>query len=220
MAARKKGKKKVPKANATYELPSTCDFKGLRILALDPGSRNMGISVVGARNGKPVVLANSVMTNPINTLVEFKVALKKFMDEIHPWVALYKPKAIIAERFQTRGNGGPLIELVSVMLGVLSGYYYPMPVKLITASTWKNSFNRRFQPELGSMYPDAEKLDLKLIYPELKMTPHAFDSSLIGIYGLEFGLRHKLIYTPRGIMRAAEQASLIPWIEKRKRAPK
>ena len=218
MAARKK--KKVVKPNQEYELPATCTFKGLRILALDPGSKNMGISVVGVKNWKPVVLANSVMTKPINTLVDFKLSRESFLAEIDRWVKVFRPQAIIAERFQTRGNGGPLIEFVSVMLGLLGGRYYPLPTKLITASTWKNSFNRRFQPELERMYPDAEKLDLKLIYPDLKMTPHAFDSSLIGIYGLEFGLRHKLIYTPRGIMRAAEQASLIPWIEKRKRAPK
>ena len=186
----------------------------------------MGISVVGVSKAKPVVLANAVMMNPINTLVDFKVARELFLREIAAWVALFQPQGIIAERFQTRGNGGPLIEYVSVMLGLLAGRYYPLTTKLITASTWKNDFNRRFAEVLAKDYPDAEKADLKAIYPTLTMTPHAFDSGLIGVYGLEVGLGKRLNYTPKSIVHQAEKASLMPPKEetrrgiKRRRPPK
>ena len=46
---------------------------------------------------------------PINTLVDFKEARHAFVTEFEAWLKLFKPKALIAERFQTRGNGGPLI---------------------------------------------------------------------------------------------------------------
>lgn len=196
-------KKKGPKPNAEYELPNGVKLPKVRILALDPGSRNMGISVVGIKDGKPVILANSVMTNPVNTLVDFAEARVKFMEEIARWVEKFEPKAIIAERFQTRGNGGPLIEMVSVMLGLLAGKYETLPVKLITASTWKNAFNRRHQCDLREMYPDV-------LTP-----PHAFDSCLIGIYGLEYGTQQQLEYSPSQLMRMAERTSCLPLRKKK-----
>ena len=127
----------------------------------------------------------------------------EFMEEIARWVEKFEPKAIIAERFQTRGNGGPLIEMVSVMLGLLAGKYETLPVKLITASTWKNAFNRRHQCDLREMYPDV-------LTP-----PHAFDSCLIGIYGLEYGTQQQLEYSPSQLMRMAERTSCLPLRKKK-----
>lgn len=206
MAARKK--KKEPKPNATYTLPRPT-FKGTCVLALDPGSKNFGISCVGVKNGKPVVLANSVLTAPLNTLVDFAPVRVAFLLEIAQWIEAFRPKGIIAERFQTRGNSGPLIEYVSVMLGLVAGKW-ALPVKLITASTWKNAFNRRHKDALCARYPEAPKADLKLVYPDVLTAPHPFDATLIGIYGLEGALKTQLRYTLRSIIKDVELTSRLP----------
>ena len=193
----RKSRKKAVKPNPEYKLkPSS--YSGFCILAVDPGSRNFGISCVGLKGNKPEVLASACLMLPVNTLVDFTQARRNFLHEIGKWVRVFKPKAIIGERFQTRGNGGPLIEFVSVMLGMLAGKYEKLPIRLITASTWKNKFNRRFG------------VDLKELYPTLSITPHAFDASLIGVYGLEFGFKRDLDYTPQYLIRQATQASLMP----------
>lgn len=186
-------KKRVPKPNPVYELPRP----RFRILAMDPGSRNFGISCVEVQGNKPVVLANAALMHPLNTLVDYRPARDLFLKEIARWVSLFKPQALIAERFQTRGNGGPLIELVSVMLGLLNGTYPELPFKFITASTWKNAFNRRHQ------------VDLKDLYTQLRMPAHSFDATLIGIYGLELGFKRQLTYTPQRLMKEVERTYLL-----------
>jgi len=208
MVARKK--KKAAKPNAEYTLPKLGALPKLRVLSLDPGSKHFGIACVGMKDNKPVVLANSVLTAPLNSMVEFNSLRHVFLAEISRWINHFEPHAIVIERFQTRGNGGPLIELVSSMIGLLGGMYSHLPIRAITASTWKNAFNRRFQEELGDMYPEAEKLDLKLVYPCVKTAPHPFDASLIGVYGLEFGLKRQLHYTPKQIIKQVENTSCLP----------
>ena len=199
-------KKKQPKPNAEYEIPKFPPGKGKRILAFDPGTRNMGVAVV-ATDGKRIrVLANSVLTNPISTLVTFAQGRELFLSEVARWVDTFKPNGIIAERFQTRGNGGPLIECVGVMLGLLAGSYAKLPVTFITASTWKNAYHARFA---GS--------DLKLTYTSLRVPPHQLDASLIGCFGLERGLQRQLDYTPKLVISQVESSSLLPVKEKRKR---
>jgi hypothetical protein len=134
---------------------------------------------------------------PVNDLVNFPERRELFLKELKPWFDTFKPQAMIAERFQTRGNGGPLIEYVAVMLGLLAGTYPRIKTKFITASTWKNAFKRRF-------------FDLKLLYPNLLIQPHPFDAAMIGIYGLEFGLKRQLKYDPFKIVKSVENSSLVP----------
>ena len=191
-------KKKTQKPNEYYELPEaiSCTAEKL-VLGMDPGSRNFGISLVGTKNRKVRVYANSVLMHPVNNLVDFVTARQLFMSEINAWMRLQMPHGLVAERFQTRGNGGPLIEMVSNMTGLIAGKYDNLPVKLTIASAWKNRFNRRWD------------CDLKEIYPTTKVQPHQLDATLIAIFGLESGLGVDLDYSVANIIKQVEATSLV-----------
>ena len=200
-------KKKIRKPNAEYILPPSSglapDTK--RVLALDPGSRNMGISVVALNSHKKLrVMANAIVTNPIYDLTAFGSQADAFLAELDQWIAVYKPNGIIIERFQTRGLLGPLIEIVSIMIGLI-GRRYGVPVKLVTAATWKNEFHRRF-----------ETCTLDDLYKESRTTPHQLDSCFMGVYALEKGLGQVLAYDPIQIMHSAEDSSLIRLINRKR----
>lgn len=156
-----------------YELPKL-SFEGKRILAFDPGSVNMGISLVELTD-LPHVRANATMSNPIHDIKYFMHDRRLFLHEVKTWISLYGPTAIVAERFQARGLRGPTVECVSMMLGVLS--MLKLPVLFITASTWKNNFQRRFG------------VNLRDVYREIRTTPHQLDASLIGCYGIQQATR-------------------------------
>lgn len=205
----KRRQKKVPKPNTPYGLPkdlvARCARASKLILAMDPGSRNFGIALVGLEKGKPKVYANSVMMRPVNDLVAFSLTRRNFLIEIAGWMKS-APHGIVAERFQTRGNGGPLIEQVSAMLGLLGGAYPELPIKLIIASSWKMSMQRRFD------------IDLKEVYPEIGVQPHQLDASLIGVYGLEQGTGISISFDFEAFVRQVESTSLIG-LRKRRPAP-
>ena len=110
---------------------------------------------------------------------------------------------MIAERFQTRGNGGPLIEMVSCMLGLLAGTYPKLPIKFTIASAWKNKVQRRFN------------VDLKEVYKEIAVAPHQLDAALIAIYGLEAGTGIEIDYSLDEVIAQVEQTSLLD-LKKRK----
>lgn len=194
-----KRKKKAHKPNTPYRLPKELGGKARPdklILAMDPGSRNFGIALVGLENGKPRVYMNSVMMRPLNDLVAFARTRKNFLIEIAGWMR-FSPNGVVAERFQTRGNGGPLIEQVSAMLGLIGGRYPDLPIKLIIASSWKQSMQRRFG------------IDLKEVYPNMEVQPHQLDASLIGIYGLEQGMNITIDFDFDVFCRQVEATSLI-----------
>ena len=191
--------KKAPKPNRSYELRPERRKHDLRILSLDPGSRNMGIACVAVKDATIDVVANSILTNPITSLVDNYMQRRElFLAELERWIDLYQPKAVVMERFQTRGNGGPLIELVSTMNAAVGIIDRDMQCKFITAATWKNKFNRRFDNALDDMYK------------ECLTTPHQLDAILIGCYGLEVGLQKELSYTPEGIIKLAQATSVLP----------
>lgn len=197
-------KKKNRKPNAEYTLP-VVKLKSMtkRVLALDPGSKNMGISVVAMNKNRELrVVANSIVTSPIYDLTKFSTQREMFLAEMDRWFDLYKPNAIVAERFQTRGLLGPLVEIVSVMLGLLAGRYN-VPIKLITAATWKNDFNRRFPYQLDDLYKKA------------RVTPHQLDSCLIGAFGLELGTQSSIDYDPVKFMHSAESSACLRLINRR-----
>lgn len=203
--ARKKRKEQKP--NAEYELKPV-KFKSTtrRIVGFDPGSRNMGVSCIAVNEKLQVkVVANSIITNPVNDLVSFNAARLAFLAEVDRWVECYSPNALIAERFQTRGNSGPLIEYCSGMLGLLGGAYRNLPFKAITAATWKNAWHRRF-----------EGLELDEMYKLACTTPHQLDSIFISIYGLEQGMQTELDYDPFDIIKQAEATSAVRLINKRR----
>jgi len=200
-------RKKAQKPNASYEIQAV-NFhpQTKRMLGFDPGSRNMGISLAAANaSNKVKIVANSIVTSPINDLVNFMPARLAFLEEVDRWVTTYQPHGFIAERFQTRGLLGPLVEQVSVMLGLLAGRYPHIPIKFITAATWKNDYQRRFDFQLDAMYPVCQT------------TPHQLDASFISVYGLEKGLQRELDFTPQQIMHDAEVSSCVRLIKRKQK---
>lgn len=200
-------KKKIRKPNPTYTHDKIVDLSDtkIRILSLDPGSRNMGVAVVGLTKSNQVkVLANSIMTNPLHDLKgSMKEQLELFRKELDEWVSIYKPKGIIMERFQARSAGGPLIELVCLMLGIVLERYN-LSIRFIPAAQWKNAFNRRFN-----------EYELNTIYKYCKTTPHQLDAILIGCYGLQLGSRDLIKYSPDSIIKQAALTSRLKLINRK-----
>nr|DAH47961.1 MAG TPA: HOLLIDAY JUNCTION RESOLVASE [Caudoviricetes sp.] len=161
-----------------YELDANLRARKKCILAFDPGSVNMGISLVEiSKKGTPRVIANATMMHPIHDIPSFMAQQRAFVNEVRMWIEQFKPRAIVAERFQSRGLRGATVECVSMMLGILSTL--DLPVLFITASTWKNQYQKRFG------------VNLRDVYKEIRTTPHQLDASLIGHFGLEVALKTK-----------------------------
>lgn len=178
-----------------------------RLLAFDPGFRNMGVAVVGVdpNKGKIKVLANAVLMHPISDLVNLGESHPVFMEEVQGWFDMFQPHGIIAERFQIRGSSsaGKSCEAVSIMLGCLKQAYPTLPFKLVIASQWKNALQKRFE------------VDLKEVYKQTLILPHQLDACYIGCYGLEQGLQEEFEYTVDGIYLNAEDTSLSPFIQRK-----
>lgn len=199
-------KKKVRKPNKEYTLEPCKRKHDYRILTNDPGTRNYGIACVGVKDGKPDVIASALLTNPMTSLTADVMGQRDlFTEEVRQWHKLYSPDLVIAERFQTRGNGGPTIELVSTMNALL-GAMRRIPYKYIPASQWKVPFNRRW----------GDKEFLKGLYADCLTTPHQLDAVLIGIYGLEYAMQNFLRYTPAEIIAMVEATSRMPLRRPRK----
>jgi hypothetical protein len=205
MASRKSKKQK--KENAEYDLkPVKFKESTKRLLALDPGSTNMGISILAVNEDRKVkVVANSIITKPVHDLVCFNESRFEFLAEITRWIELYDPQVIFAERFQPRGIKGKTVEAVNLMIGMLSGKYEDLDFMLVTAGTWKNAFHRRFKNH-----------SLDHLYKLTRTTPHALDSILLGLYCAEKGLQVELDYDPLDIVKQAEATSAVRLINKRR----
>lgn len=186
--------------NNVYDVPDFIELEDnhTRILAFDPGSVNMGCSLLDIdRSSKKIkVLANTVLMNPLHDIKQFSKERKLFLEEISSWVAKGKPKAIVAERFQSRGLRGTTIECVCMMLGMLS--MFDLPVLFITASTWKNRYQKRFN------------IDLREIYREISPAPHQLDSALIGCFGVETGFKTAIDFSIDDIINQVTDTSLVP----------
>lgn len=190
-------RKKERKPNKEYVLEPCKRKHDYRILTCDPGTRNFGIACVGVKNGKPDVIASALLTNPITSLTADVMKQRDlFSAEIRQWFEMYDPDLVIAERFQTRGNGGPTIELVSVMNALL-GAVRRIPYKYIPASQWKVPFGQRW----------GDKEFLKGLYADCLTTAHQLDAVLIGVYGLEYALGRDLKYKPHQIIDMVEATS-------------
>lgn len=85
----------------------------------------------------------------------------------------YRIECMIAERFQTRGNMGPLIEMVSMQLGTMACLCFQRQVKfrLVVASQWKNTINKILP--LEDFYTYAHQFGI---------TPHECDSTGMALY--------------------------------------
>jgi hypothetical protein len=191
-----RSKKPKPRKITEYEMPDLKISDGKLVLGADPGSKNFGIALVGLVKGRVKVYANSVLMQPVDDLKIFNQKSSAFIHELDTWMQ-FAPDGIVAERFQTRGNSGPLIEYVSSMLGLIKGIYWDTPIKLTIASAWKNRVQRRFG------------IDLKEIYPQIGVQPHQLDAALIGVFGLEEGTTSQINYTLEDVIRQVEATSLI-----------
>lgn len=153
-----------------YNLPNVPTHGA--VLGLDPGSTSMGISAVDYVYGRPVLIANAVMVNPIKGLTKDLINKKYlFMQEIAYWVETYNIKSIAIERFQSRGLKGTLIEEISMMIGFIIERYSELDLRLYTAATWKNQWHRQF-----SGY------NLKDLYKVCRAQPHQLDATLIALH--------------------------------------
>lgn len=191
----------LPEFRLAYRLPK---FRKSRtaatVLSLDPGSRNMGIAAtqIDLQTGRAAIIANAVMTNPIHDLTQDKLEHQRdaFVWELNQWVTLFDPNAIVAERFQSRGLKGSLVECVNLMLGTIMGHYADRSVKLLTAATWKNKFQR------------AHAVDLKELYKICGAQPHQLDATLIGLWALEKGLS-PFPHSVNSVLASVERTSLV-----------
>lgn len=97
---------------------------------------------------------------------KYFIAVNKLLDD-------YEIECMLAERFQTRGNMGPLIEMVSMQLGTMATLCYQRQIKfrLVVASQWKNEINKI--GDLESVYEYAHQFGL---------TPHECDSTGMALY--------------------------------------
>ena len=157
-------------------------MRTVSILGADPGVANYGYCIlrIGVENscirslkveqfGKlNTTLRSMVKAEFSQQMLEYRLRIKELMQE-------FSTAAFIAERFQTRGNGGPTIELISAMLGATSVDVQDSggKVRLIIASQWKTAFKRNCG-------------DLQVVYDrakEEKISPHEVDAFLISVYG-------------------------------------
>jgi hypothetical protein len=151
-------------------------FKPVNILALDPGSKNFGWSVVElSDNGGLKIVANGMIKN---TLIELKEDVwsqgRPFIRELRGIMRVHNVGALISERFMPRGYGGNTIESVNQMIGMALGSMWNKKRNaeciLIPAAQWKNAVNR---------VSDLDDLYTKCI----GCTPHQVDACMIGLYG-------------------------------------
>lgn len=143
----------------------------ITVLGMDPGKTNYAWSVVQLKIDNPSkyrILGCGMIQNTISSMTgNTKEDVRKFVAEVRKLLRQYGADVIGAERFQARGLKGNTSELVNVMIGCL--FFVPVKgVTLLTASTWKNAFNR--------------VADLKQTYEQSALTPHQIDATSIGLY--------------------------------------
>lgn len=158
--------------------------KEIIILAADPGTANFGYTVLKAtirENLRPTKL-QVLQFGRINcTLREMTGSLsmnaRTYSASIKYLIDKFDVDACIMERFQTRGLGGPTIELVSTMIGIATSICLEreLPIKAIIASQWKIAA-KRVGVELEDIYSAHKEAE--------GVSPHEVDSLFIGIYGL------------------------------------
>lgn len=177
-------------------------MKVITVLGCDPGYRNFGFSVVQvARKGDGFVFRVKTCGMLKDTLKDMKgdviPRIDLFKREIRSLCRKYKVSAITAERFQSRGLRGLSAELVSGMIFLLT-QVGQKDVNLITASQWKNQFNRAYG-----------KGSLDEIYKVCRVEPHELDSVCIAIYGAcaRLGLPHFINMDRNELLRRIHRAT-------------
>lgn len=109
---------------------------------------------------------------------DFLSQYKSVYRKINKFVKQYEPNYLVCERYQNRGRTGLNAEFINIQIGmwVFACRKYVDEVILLTASTWKNQFNR----EVSYCY------DLKDVYvianDKYNIPNHILDSILMGMY--------------------------------------
>lgn len=153
----------------------------MRVLSLDPGKTNFGLTVVDTDGRRIRVVHARIVKSPINDMKDLDSVAKRFIAELRQIESDYGPfDAVCAERFQSRGGKGVTIEVVNVMLGIL--YMLWPNIGLYTAATWKNAFNRANPAyALNDVYSDFVDM-VAGIKKSNRHTVHELDAALQGIY--------------------------------------
>jgi len=121
----------------------------LRILSLDPGSRNFGIAIQKFRKYRNRIQHKIIYTSLFkNTIINLKEGVDKSIDqylkEIIPLLETTRPNILVIERFASRMLGGTQIELVNIMLSaaIVEARRLGIHTELVMAVVWKNAANR------------------------------------------------------------------------------
>lgn len=180
----------------------------MRILSGDPGKVNFALSVVDVTN-KVEIVGTRMCANPVQHLhLDVVAESQAFLAELEYLNDNYGPfDGLCFERFQSRGLKGNTVETISLMLGLIVVFAakHNIPVMFITASQWKNAFNKT--------------MDLKGLYADYKLTSkkspkaiHEFDASLQGLY---------FFYKTKNIVPfAGMQSKILTYMQKFLSAPK
>lgn len=153
----------------------------MRVLSMDPGTANFGITVLDAGKKGDKMGARIVGTCMFGHTIKVPTSLpqhRAFRAAIWALEHHYGPFDLVcAERFQSRGLKGLAIESINMMLAIV-GEVYPNAT-FYTASTWKNAFNR--MDDLNAVYNDLKEVNKEVKKSERHQI-HEFDSSLMGMY--------------------------------------
>lgn len=147
--------------------------KSITVLSFDPGTTNCSFSVLRIKrrvnNFKYEILKSGMISNTFTDMKD-KLPIAELSNEIEEIFTTYRIKAVILERFMPRGFRGNTIELVNIIIGVIlsTAAKYTSNLKVITAATWKNNFNRN--------------RDLKKFYRDVNWVTHKIDAICIGLY--------------------------------------
>ncbi len=161
-------------------------------MGYDGGSANHGIAIVDLDALVPLMF--SKMPRPVDDLTDrnYQRLLDCYADQTDLLIRRYGVRFLMAERFQTRGFGGDLIEKVSLMNGVAHeiarghGCY----VRLTPASHWKRDWNKAHPKwTLKEIKADAKAGTPKIPSPlydfalQAGIEPHELDASLMVVWG-------------------------------------
>ena len=184
-------------------------MKSITVFANDPGSRNSGFAIVKGTLDKRRRLQIKVVKNgmlfKLVTQLKDNATLNKEAEEFKQTIVKIVNKfgidQIIIERFMTRGLGGPLIEIVSVMIGLVLGI---VPVQAIPAVTWK-------------VWAKKQSLDLDAMYKAARVPPHQVDSVCMAIFKLAKELDAKIVkFNNKKLLAIIEATSTTKLKNKRK----
>jgi len=146
----------------------------MRIIALDPGSKNFAVAVMDDRKVLETLYLKTIRSLRWD---DFEAESKGFRTRWFDLLKKYEPDCVLAERFMARpGSNGKMVgEYINIMLGIISTVNASkgIPTHLVTPSQWKNYLNNRY----------GKVTSMKEHFPHLSV--HESDALGIAVYALE-----------------------------------